>query len=88
MAKREPADYSKGELLSANDINDIKDNGVVQVDSTSDLASVGSNINTAYVVADKSLYQRDSSNTDAPVGWVKMTTSKELATKQDSSIDV
>ena len=83
MGIRYPNDYSQGELLKATDVNDIKNNGAIQVDTVAELASVDADVNIAYVVADKSLYQRDSSNTDAPVGWVKMTTSKELATKQD-----
>ena len=68
-------DFLPGHLLSAVEINKIKNNTVVQVDTVAELASVGVDVNVAYVVEDKSVYKRDAADAS---GWMKLSTSKEL----------
>ena len=80
-------DFLPGHLLSAVEINKIKNNTVVQVDTVAELSSVGVDVNVAYVVEDKSVYKRDAADAS---GWMKLSTSKELTDgldgKQDNSM--
>ena len=57
-------DYQVNQVLTSAEMQDTEDNGVVQVDTVAELATLHTNhpdVNVAYCLADKSLYQRETS---------------------------
>ena len=52
------SNFADGEILTADQLLNLQNNGVVQVDTYSELAALESYVNTAYCIADHTLYTR------------------------------
>lgn len=50
--------YFPNTLLRQNDLQDGVDNGVVQIDSTSELPQVSNGVNIVFCLADYEIYKR------------------------------
>jgi len=59
------------EVLTDTDLENVQDNGNIEVSSSGELSSLPASVNTAYVKADESIYIRRSG------GWIKL--AKEIS---------
>jgi len=60
--------FADGEVLTANQLLDLQNNGVVQVSNYSELAALDSNVNSAYVKNDGAFYVRKQDASWGSVG--------------------
>jgi hypothetical protein len=60
--------FADGEILTANNLLDLQNNGVVQVTSFSELAALDNDVNAAYVTTDGAFYVRKLDSSWGQVG--------------------
>lgn len=61
-------DFADGQVLTAEQLLDLQNNGVIQVDSFAELTGVNSNVNAAYVEGDSAFYIKKSDGSWGSVG--------------------
>lgn len=61
-------DFADGQVLTAEQLLDLQNNGVIQVDSFAELTGLSSDVNAAYVEADSAFYIKKSDGSWGSVG--------------------
>ena len=61
-------EFADGNVLTAEQLLDVQDNGVVQVDTFAELTGLSTNVNAAYVEADHAFYVKKADNSWGSVG--------------------
>ena len=61
-------EFADGNVLTAEQLLDVQDNGVVQVDTFAELTGLSTSVNAAYVEADHAFYVKKADNSWGSVG--------------------
>ena len=61
-------EFADGNVLTAEQLLDVQDNGVVQVDTFAELTGLSTQVNAAYVEADHAFYVKKADNSWGSVG--------------------
>ena len=61
-------EFADGNVLTAEQLLDVQDNGVVQVDTFAELTGLNTQVNAAYVEADHAFYVKKADNSWGSVG--------------------
>lgn len=61
-------EFADGNVLTAEQLLDVQNNGVIQVDTFAELTGVNATVNAAYVEAESAFYVKKSNNTWGSVG--------------------
>jgi hypothetical protein len=70
-------DFQQGQVLRADELNDLQDNTIIHVDTLNNVPNVPSGVNFVYVADDGNIFIRDARSTNYPNGWKKITTTED-----------
>jgi hypothetical protein len=78
--------FADGDVLTAEQMLDVQDNGVVQVTSFSELSTLAATINTAYVTADSAFYVKKGDGSWGSVGGLAAVSASAPSTPQTGQL--
>lgn len=78
--------FADGEVLTAEQMLDVQDNGVVQVTSFSELTSLAATVNTAYVINDHAFYVKKGDGSWGSVGGLAAVSASAPASPQTGQL--
>ena len=78
--------FADGDVLTAEQMLDVQDNGVVQVTSFSELSTLAATVNTAYVTADSAFYVKKGDGSWGSVGGLAAVSASAPSTPQTGQL--